>query len=113
MVADERHKSAAFQHLSGKGITALFDEPQFLMFRISHGENHAAALGKLGKERLRNCRSGSRNKDGVERSEFRQADFAIAAEHRAVGAADAGKLGGSNGSKLPAPLDGENFLAQT
>jgi len=67
MVADERHKSAAFQHLCGESITALFDELQFLMFRIPHRDNHPAALGKLGKERLRNRRCCSGYEDSVKR----------------------------------------------
>src|SRR5436309_8036971 len=112
MVADEWHKSAAFQHLCGESATALFDEPQFLMFRISHGENHAAALGKLSKERFWNRRSGSGNEDGVERSELRQAERAGAAVNMRVGVAEPSQRGGSRGSQLRSPLDGENFLGQ-
>jgi len=100
MVAEERHKSAALQHLCREIITTPFDEPQFLMFRIPHGENHSAAFSKLGKERFRNPRSGSRNQDGVERSEFRQAECAVAAMYMRIGIAKPGKLGGSTGSKL-------------
>jgi len=65
MVADQGHKSAAFQHLGGEGITTLFDEPQFLMFRIPHRENQAAAFGQLSQERLRNPRSGRGNQVAI------------------------------------------------
>src|SRR5947207_3295430 len=85
MVADQGHKSAAFQHLCGEGITTLFDEPQFLMFGIPHRENHAAAFGQLSKERLRNPRSGRGNQDGVEGGEFRQTQCAVAAVNMRVG----------------------------
>ena len=91
----------------------LFDQPQFLMFRVPHRDNHAAAIGKLSKERLRNRRSGSGNKDGVERSEVRQAERAVAAVNMRVGVAEPSKRGGSSGRKLWPPLDGENFLDQT
>jgi len=113
VVADEGHKPASFQHLCGEYITALFDELQFLMFRIPHRDNHVAAVGKLSKERLRNRRSGSGNKDGAERSQVRQAERAVAAVNMRVGEAEPGKRGGSSGSKLRPPLDGENFLGQT
>src|SRR5712691_11326119 len=112
VVADERYKSAAFQHLHGKSIPALFDEPQFLMFRIPNGKNHPAALGKLGKERFRNRRSGGSNEDGVERSEFREAQRAVAAMNVRIGVAQPSQLGGSAGSQLRPPFDRENFVYQ-
>ena len=59
MVADERHESAAFQHFCREGITVLFDELQFLMLGIPHGNNHPPAFSKLCEERLGNCRRGS------------------------------------------------------
>ena len=113
MVADERHKSAAFQHFCGECITASFDELQFLMFRVSHGKNHSPAFGKLRQERLWNSRSGSGNEDGIERSEFRQAKCAVTAVNVRVGVTKPGKLRGGIGSKLRPPLDRENFPGQT
>ena len=83
------------------------------MFRIPHRENQAAAFGQLSQERLRNPRSGRGNQDGVERSEFRQTECAVAAVNMRVGGAQPSKRGGSTGRKLWPPLDGENFLDQT
>src|SRR5256886_15091164 len=113
MVADKMHKWAALQHLGGESITALFDELQLLMFRASHGKNQPASLGKLGKQRFRNCGSGSGNEDGVERSKFRQPKRAVPAMHVRIGVAKLSQLGRSARSKLWPPLDGENFPGQT
>lgn len=84
MVADERHKSAALQHLCGESITVLFDQPQFLMVGISHGNNHPPAFGKLCEERLRNCRRGSSDENRIERRKFRQSQRAVAAMYMRV-----------------------------
>src|SRR5260370_5919105 len=113
MVADERHKSAAFQHFCRECITASFDELQFLMFRISHGKNHSPAFGKLRQERLWNSRSGSGNEYGIERSELREAKRAVTAVNMCIGVTKPGKLGGSTGSELRPPFDRENFCGQT
>src|SRR5437879_11699883 len=88
MVAKERHKPAAFEHLHGERITALFDELQFLVLRVPYGKDDSAAFRKLREKRFRNCRRGSRNKDGVERSKFWQAKRAVTtmrSEERRVG----------------------------
>ena len=95
MVADKRHKSAALQHLCGESITVLFDELQLLMFRASHGKNQPASLGKLGKQRFRNCGSGSGNEDGVEGREFRQSKCSVAAMHMGIGVTKVSQLGRS------------------
>ncbi len=92
MVAEERHESASFQNFCGECITTPYDQLQFLMFRIPHGENHAAAFGKLRQERLRNSGSGSGNEDGIERSEFRQTERAVAAMYVCVLVSKPGKL---------------------
>ena len=54
MVADERDKSAPFECTFDECRTLLFNELQFLMFRVADGENHSATFGELGKERLGN-----------------------------------------------------------
>jgi len=113
MVSDERHKSAAFQHLCGESITTLLDKLQFLMFRTPHRENHPAAFGKLGQERLRNRRSGSSNEDRVERSELRESKCTVTAMHMRIGVAKPSQLDGGTGSKLRPPFDRENFPGQT
>ena len=112
MVAKERHKPAAFQHLHGERITVLFDELQFLVFRVPYGKDDPAAFRKLREKRLRDRRSGSRNKDGVERSKFRQAKCAIATMYVRIRVAKPSQLGGSTGSKLRPSLNRENFLSQ-
>src|SRR5713101_3583657 len=112
MVAKERHKAAAFQHLHGERITVLFDELQFLVFRVPYGKDYPAAFRKLREKRLRNRRSGSGNKDGVERSKFRQTKRAITTVYVRIRVAKPSQLGRSTGSKLWPPLDRENFLSQ-
>src|SRR6266849_837621 len=110
MVANERDKSTAFQHPCRECITALFDELQFLVFRISHGKNHPPTFGKLRKERLRNRWGSGGNEDGVERSEFRQSKRAITAMYVRVWVAEPSKRGGSGGCQLRPPFNRENFL---
>src|SRR5258708_35948668 len=99
MVGGQRDKSAAFQNPCWESIAMSLDKLQFLMFRGPHGENHAAALSKLREERLRNLGSGSGNEDGVERSEFRQAERAVAARNYGVRVAGPGHLRGGRGSQ--------------
>src|SRR5205823_199947 len=100
MVADEWHKSAAFQHLGGESITASYDEPQFLMLSVSHSENQPPPFGKLRKERLRHRRSSSCDKDGVERCEFRQSKCSVAAMHMRIGVAKLSQFGYSNAHEI-------------
>src|SRR5207247_10383484 len=95
MVADEWHKSAAFQHLGGESITASYDEPQFLMLSVSHRENQPPPFGKLRKEGLRRRRSSSGDKDGGERCEFRQSKCPVAAMHMRRGVGTMTLLGSS------------------
>ncbi len=83
------------------------------MFRVSHGQNHAAAFGKLSKERLRNRRSGCGDEDRIEGGQFREPQCAIAAVHMRVCVPEPRECRGSGGSKLRPSLDREDLLDQT
>src|SRR5258707_11293849 len=109
MVSDERHKSAAFQHLCRESITTPLNELQFLMFRAPHGQNHPAAFGKLGKERFRNGGGGRSNEDRVERGELFEAKCTLPAMYMRPGGTDPGQLDGSAGSQPPPPVHGGNI----
>ena len=110
MVADQRHESAAFQHLCRECIAAFFNQPQFLMFRVSHGENHAAAFRKLSEERLWDPRSGRGDEYGIKRGKFRETQCAIAAVYMRVWVPKPRERCGSSGSKLRPPLDREHLF---
>jgi len=113
MVPDERYKSAAFQHFCGVSITVLFDELQFLMLRIPHGNNHPPTFGKLSEERFRNCRRGSSDENRIKRRKFWQSQRAVAAMHVRVCVSNPCKPGGRAGSQSRPPLDREDILGQT
>ena len=81
METDERDKAAAFKHPCGKCLGALLNELQFLVFRVSHGDDHPAALGKLSQQRFWNSGSGSCDEDGIEWRKVGEPKSAVSAVH--------------------------------
>src|SRR5215472_1687586 len=109
VIADKRHKTAAFHGFRRKLAGALFDKLQLLIAGGAHRNDHAATFGKLRKERPRSRRG---DKDGVERRKFRQAERAVPAMDVHVEVAEALQFLRSGGSQLSAALDGEDFLRE-
>jgi len=80
------------------------------MFCVPHGENHAAAFGKLSKEWLWDPRSGRGYEYGIKRRKFRETQCAIAAVYMRVCVPEPRERCGSSGSKLRPPLDREHLF---
>src|SRR5215472_1569077 len=112
VIADKRHKTAAFHGFRRKLAGALFDKLELLIVGVAHRNDHAATVGKLRKERPGSGRSCRGDEDGVERRKFRQAERAVPAMEVHVAVAEALKFLRSGGSQLSAALDGEDFLRE-
>ena len=111
-MADERHKSAAFQHLCRKHTGMFFNELQFLVIRVSHGDNQPASFGKLSQQRLRNLRSSGRDEDAIEGREFRESECAVSTMNVDIVVAEPCKLFGCSRCQLWPQLDCKNLSRQ-
>ena len=79
MGADQRDKTARFEHGGPKRITGALDKMQLLIFDGADRYNHPATFGELRDQRNRRCRSGSSYKNRVEWCELWQTQRAVAA----------------------------------
>src|SRR5260370_2183861 len=111
-MADEGHKSASFQHLCRKHTGMFFNESQFLVIRVSHGDDQPAGFCKLSQQRLRNLRSSGRDEDAIERREFRESECAIATMNVDIVVALPCKLLGCSRCQLWPQLDRKNLFGQ-
>src|SRR2546427_469573 len=89
-----------------EALADVLEEAQLLTVRVADGNDHAAALGELSRERRGNSRSRSADKNGIKRSELGQAESAVAAVNMNVGVPEASEALGSGVSERGAALDG-------
>ena len=89
-----------------------FDQLQFLIFHAADRDHHPAAFRKLREKRSRGRGGRGGHQNGIERSEFRQAQCAVAAVDVDICVAQAGKALGGLGGQFRAVLDGEDFLGE-
>ncbi len=77
MVADQIDKADIFQRGSGDLAFAFFHQFQLLHLTIAHRDDHAAWIGQLSKQRLRDLRPAGRDQDAVKGGLVRPADGAV------------------------------------
>lgn len=112
MIADERHKAASLKLASDEGIALPFDNAQFLILRTTYRQNQPPTIRKLHTKWLWHLWRRGGNKYGVERSELRKSERAIAAMHVNIAISETLEPRGSRGSKLRTRFDCENRVCQ-
>ena len=112
MMADKGHKPAAFEHLCRKPTIMLFNKLQFLVIRVSHGNDHPAALIQLSEQRLGNLGCSSCDKDGIEGRKFWKSECAVSTMNVDVVVAEPGQLLRRSRSQLWPQLSRKNVLGQ-
>ena len=112
MGADQRDKTARFEHGGPKRITGALDKMQLLIFDATDRYNHPATFGELRDQRNRRCRRGCSHKNRVEWCELWQTQRAVATMDVDVGVSQTRETLRGGGGQLSSIFDGYDLSGE-